>query len=101
MSLIDFNSLISNFLWILAIAWLLTVISMARWVAHQRGRKLWEQLNQTTQQLQLLIGGLFLCLGIGLSVGQLWLMIVWFVLGFLFLILIIFTARGITKRIIK
>lgn len=93
MSLIDLNSVISNFIWILAIAWLLSVISMARWTAQQRGRKLSEQLNQPSEQLRLMVGGLILCLGLGLVVDSLWLMILWFLLGAIFIFLIILSVH--------
>lgn len=93
MSLIDLNSVISNFIWILAIAWLLSVISMARWTAQQRGRKLGEQLNQPSEQLRLMVGGLILCLGLGLVVDSLWLMILWFLLGAIFIFLIILSVH--------
>ena len=56
MSLLDFPSIISNFIWILALAWLLVVVSMARWQAHQHGRELREQLDQPLQQIQLNVG---------------------------------------------
>ncbi len=45
MDLIDWNALFSNFLWILALGWLLAIVSMARWEAYQKGTKTGKQLS--------------------------------------------------------
>ncbi|MHB8132793.1 MAG: hypothetical protein ACYDH1_01105 [Anaerolineaceae bacterium] len=94
MSLIDFPSLISNFIWILALAWLLVVVSMARWEAHRLSIRLREQLDKSTQQVQLNVGGLLFCLGMGLVTDKTWQIVLWFILAFVFLIQIVLAARS-------
>ena len=94
MSLLDFPSIISNFIWILALAWLLVVVSMARWQAHQHGRKLRELLDQPLQQIQLNVGGLLFCLGMGLVADRTWEIVLWFILAFVFLVQIVLAARS-------
>lgn len=97
MSLINVNSLIANLIWILALAWLLAVISMTRWESHQRARSFREQINEPENQLRLMVGALVLCLGLGLVADATWLMAMWFMLGVVFLLLLILTARSLIK----
>ncbi len=66
---------------------------MARWTSYQRGRGLQEQLNQPGEQLKLMVGGFLLCLGLGLVADLLWLMILWFSLGVIFIFLIVLSVR--------
>jgi len=94
MSLIDFPSLISNFIWILALAWLLVVVSMARWEAHRLGIRLREQLDKPVPQVHLNVGGLLFCLGMGLVADKTWQIVLWFILAFVFLIQIVLAARS-------
>ncbi len=94
MDLIDWNALFSNFLWIIALAWLLAVISMARWEAHQLDRKLGSQLEQPKHQLRLNLGGLVFCLGLGLVADKTWEMLLWILLAIVFLIQVVIAARN-------
>lgn len=96
MDLIDWNALFSNFVWILAVAWLLAIVSMARWEAIQKGSKTSAQLNQPKYQIQLNLGGLLFCLGLGLVADKTWEMVLWFLLSVVFLIQVVFAFR---KRI--
>ena len=93
MSLIDLNSLFSNLIWILGLAWLLSVLSMARWRANQRGRNLREQLSKPGEQNRLMVGALILSVGLGLVAESTWQVVTWFVLAFLFIFLILISAR--------
>jgi hypothetical protein len=95
MSLIDVPSLISNLIWILALAWLLAVVSMARWDSDRLHIRLREQLDKPIQQIQLNAGGMLFCLGMGLVTDQTWQMAVWFVLVFVFFIQIVLLIRAL------
>ena len=93
MDLIDWNGLFSNFLWMLALGWLLAIVSMARWEAYQKGTKTGKQLARPGYQIQLNLGGLLFCLGLGLVADKTWEMVLWFLLSIVFLIQVVFAAR--------
>jgi hypothetical protein len=94
MNLIDWNALFSNFLWILALAWLLAVVSMARWQAHELGIKLGKLLDEPKHQVRLNLGGLVFCLGLGLVADKTWEMALWILLSIIFLVQVVISARG-------
>ena len=94
MNLINWNALFSNFLWVLALGWLLAVVSMARWEAQQNGSKLGKQLDLPKYQLRLNLGGLFFCLGLGLVADKTWEMVLWIILSIVFLIQVIIAVRN-------
>jgi hypothetical protein len=93
MSLINYNSLISNTIWILALAWLLAVLSMALWSARENNRKLSVELDQPGRQMQLNLGGMIFCVGLALVSEELWQMIMLIALGVLFFVQLVIAAR--------
>ena len=94
MNLINWNSLISNAIWILALAWLLAVLSMAYWSAQNNNRTLSKELDRPQRQMQLNLGGMLFCVGLALVSDQLWQMLILIALGILFFVQLIFAARA-------
>ncbi len=97
MSLINWNSLISNTIWILALAWLLAVISMAIWSARENNRKLSVELDQPNRQMQLNLGGMLFTVGLALVSEELWQMIILIALGVLFFVQLVLSARSMQR----
>ena len=94
MSLINWNSLISNAIWIIALAWLLYVIAMARWSANNNNRSLSKELDRPNRQMQLNLGGMLFSVGLALVSEQLWQMLILIALGVLFLVQLVLAARS-------
>ncbi|MDO9087387.1 MAG: hypothetical protein Q7U53_14355, partial [Anaerolineaceae bacterium] len=94
---INWNSLISNTIWILALAWLLAVLSMAYWSAQTNNRKLIAELDRPERQMQLNLGGMLFCVGLALVSEQLWQMLILIALGILFLVQLVFAARALQR----
>ncbi len=97
MSLINWNSLISNAIWIIALAWLLAVLSMSLWTANNNNRKLNAELDRPNRQMQLNLGGMLFCVGLALVSEQLWQMLILIALGVLFLVQLVMAARAMQK----
>ena len=97
MSLINWNSLISNTIWILALAWLLAVLSMSLWSARENNRKLSAELDRPNRQMQLNLGGMLFCVGLALVSEQLWQMLILIALGVLFLVQLVLAARAMQQ----
>lgn len=94
MNLINWNSLISNTIWILALAWLLAVLSMAYWSAQTNQRKLGQELDRPNRQIQLNLGGMFFCVGLALVSDKTWQMIILLLLAVLFLVQVVISVRS-------
>ena len=97
MSLINWNSLISNTTWILALAWLLAVLSMSIWSARENNRKLSAELDRPNRQMQLNLGGMLFCVGLALVSEELWQMLILIALGVLFLIQLVLAAHAMQQ----
>lgn len=97
MNLINWNSLISNTIWILALAWLLAVLSMSIWSARENDRKLSAELDRPNRQMQLNLGGMLFCVGLALVSEELWQMIILIALGVLFLIQLVLAAHAMQQ----
>lgn len=97
MSLINWNSLISNAIWIIALAWLLAVLSMAYWSAQTNHRKLGQELDRPNRQIQLNLGGMIFCVGLALVSDQTWQMIVLFAMAILFFVQLVISLRLVQK----
>jgi hypothetical protein len=97
MSLINWNSLISNTIWILALAWLLAVLSMSLWSARENNRKLSAELDRPNRQMQLNLGGMLFCVGLALVSEQLWQIIILIALGIMFLVQLVLAARAMQR----
>ena len=97
MSLIPWNSLISNSIWILALAWLLAVISISLWSANQNNRTLSKELDQPFRQMQLNLGGMLFCVGLALVSDATWQMIVLIFLGVMFFLQLVIATRAIRR----
>ena len=94
MNLIDWNGLLSNTIWIIALAWLLFVISMALWTANNNGRTFSKELDRPYRQIQLNLGGMLFCVGLVLVSEHLWQMLILIALGILFFVQLVFAARA-------
>lgn len=97
MSLINWNSLISNSIWILALAWLLAVISISLWSANQNNRTLSKELDRPSRQLQLNLGGMLFCVGLALVSDATWQMIVLIFLAVMFFLQLVIATRAIRR----
>ena len=97
MSLINWNSLISNAIWIISLAWLLAVLSMSIWSARENDRKLSAELDRPNRQMQLNLGGMLFCVGLALVSEELWQMIILIALGILFLVQLVLAARAMQQ----
>ena len=97
MSLINWNSLISNAIWIISLAWLLAVLSMSIWSARENNRKLSAELDRPNHQMQLNLGGMLFCVGLALVSEQLWQMLILIALGVLFLVQVVLAARAMQQ----
>jgi hypothetical protein len=97
MNLINWNSLISNTIWILALAWLLAVLSMSIWSARENDRKLSTELDRPNRQMQLNLGGMLFSVGLALVSEQLWQMLILIALGVLFLVQLVLAARSMQQ----
>jgi len=94
MDLINWNSLISNSIWIIALAWLLTVVSLSLWSANQKNRTLSKELDQPSRQMQLNLGGMFFCVGLALISDETWQMIILIFLGVMFFLQLVIATRA-------
>ena len=94
MTLINWNSLISNAIWILSLSWLLAVLSMSVWSARESNRKLSAELDRPNRQMQLNLGGMLFCVGLALVSDQLWQMLILIALGVMFLVQLVLAARA-------
>ena len=97
MSLINWNSLISNAIWIISLSWLLAVLSMSLWSARENNRKLSTELDRPNRQMQLNLGGMLFCVGLALVSEQLWQMLILIALAILFLIQLVLAARAMQR----
>jgi len=97
MSLINWNSLISNTIWILALAWLLAVLSMSLWSARENNRKLSTELDLPQRQMQLNLGGMLFCVGLALVSEQLWQMLILIALALMFFVQLVLSIRAKNK----
>jgi hypothetical protein len=97
MNLINWNSLISNTIWILALAWLLAVLSVAYWSAQTNNRKLIVELDRPERQMQLNLGGMLFSVGLALVSEHLWQMLILIALGILFFVQLFLAARTLQR----
>lgn len=91
--MIDWYTLFSNSLWILALALALAVLGMARWGARQQGMKLGKVLNRPSWQIALNVCGIIFCFGLAATADRTWEQIVWLVMAVLFGVQIWIVAR--------
>lgn len=91
--MIDWYSLATNSLWILACALALAGISHASWQGSLKRRKLSQQLNEPGYQRLLFAAGLLFCLGLAGSADLWWQKVMWLLLGAFFTIQIIFSLK--------
>ncbi len=96
--MINWNSLLSNTIWVISLSWLLAVLSMAYWSAQTNQRKLGQELDRPNRQVQLNLGGMLFCIGLALVSDQTWQMIVLFALAFLFFIQLVMAMRSLQKN---
>lgn len=96
--MINWNSLLSNTIWIISLSWLLAVLSMAYWSAQTNNRKFSQELDRPNRQVQLNLGGMLFCIGLALVSDQTWQMIVLFALAFLFFIQLVMAMRSLQKN---
>jgi len=94
MDLINWNSLISNSIWIIALAWLLSVVSLSLWSANQNHRTLSRELDRPSRQMQLNLGGMLFCVGLALVSNETWQMIILIFLGVMFFLQLVIATRA-------
>ncbi len=82
--MINWLSLLFNGIWILAIALVLTVVSIAYYQSRQAGKKIGRLLNTPKFTLPLNIAGGIFCLGMALTANRWWEIILWGLLAALF-----------------
>ena len=82
--MIDWFNLIANLLWIIALALTLSVVSIARWEAIEKGQKLRDALNTNRWLVTLNTAGITFCGGMAALSDALWEQVVWLLLLVLF-----------------
>ncbi len=82
--MINWWGLASNSIWILAIAMALAVFSIAYYESRQKGEKLRQVFNSPTYTLPLNLAGAIFCLGMAVTSGRWWEVLLWIVLMGLF-----------------
>ena len=82
--MIDWFNLIANLLWIIALALTLSVVSIARWEAIEKGQKLRDALNTNRWLVTLNTAGITFCGGMSALSDALWEQVVWLLLLVLF-----------------
>jgi len=84
--MIDWLNLLTNSIWIFALALALAVFSIAYYQSQQRGEKIRSILNTPKYALPLNISGALFCLGMTLTSYRWWEIMLWVVLMVLFVI---------------
>jgi len=82
--MINWLSLLTNSIWIIAIALALALFSIAYYQSQQRGEKIRSILNAPKYALPLNLSGALFCLGMGLTSDRWWEVMLWVVLMGLF-----------------
>jgi len=82
--MINWIGLLTNSIWILAIALALAVVSVAYYKARFKGEKLRTVLNYPTYTLPLNLSGALFCLGMAVTSARWWEILLWIVLMGLF-----------------
>ena len=75
--MVEWTSLAFNGLWVLGAAVILAAFSLARYEAHRRGQRLRVRLAAPGFQLWLLVGLVFISLGVALIGPRWWQRVVW------------------------
>ena len=82
--MINWWSLISNSIWILALSLVLAVVSIAYYQSRQKGEKISTLLNTPKYALSLNIAGSMFCFGMAVTSTRWWEILLWIVLLVLF-----------------
>lgn len=82
--MINWLNLLSNSIWILAIAFALAVFSIAYWEVQIGGKKLRALLGQYRYAFPLILAGILFCLGMAATSSKWWEWIFWEILIVLF-----------------
>ena len=91
--MIDWYSLATNSVWILACALALAVMSHASWQGSVNGRKFFEQMREPGYVRLLLAAGLLFCVGLGGAAEVWWERGLWLLLGVFFVIQMVFSLK--------
>jgi hypothetical protein len=83
--MINWFNVLTNFLWITALAIVLAVISFAHWDAKQKGIKFMEIFDSVSYRRRITTAGFLFCLGLGF-VSSSWERVVWLTISFLYLV---------------
>ena len=84
--MINWYNLFANSLWILALSFLLAILSYTRWEAKRQGKRLRGRLNQPDRSLPLNLAGALFCLGLAATSQRWWEIALWLLLFVLFLL---------------
>jgi hypothetical protein len=91
--MIDWGNLAANALWIIGCALALGTVSYASFLASLSGEKLRTRLGNPGMQAAIDLAGVLFCAGLAATSRPIWQMILWAVLGVLFLIQMIVSLR--------
>ena len=91
--MIDWGNLAANALWIVGCALALGTISYASFLASLNGEKLGARLGKPGMQAAIDLAGVLFCAGLAATSRPIWQMVLWAVLGVLFLVQMIASLR--------
>lgn len=91
----NWYNLFANSLWILALSFLLAILSYTSWEAKRQGSQLRDRLNQPDRSLLLNLSGALFCLGLAATSQRWWEIGLWL----LFFILFVVQGWGLWKKI--
>lgn len=91
--MIDWFNLAANALWILGCALALGTISYASFQASLNNEKLRTRLGKPAMQASIDLAGALFCAGLAATSRPVWQMVLWALLGVLFLVQMVFSLR--------
>lgn len=97
--MIDWYSVFANSLWILGLALALATFSYVSWLASIQGVRTRDQLKTPGTLIAFSIAGILFCAGLAATSDTLIEIVIWSILGVLFLVQAIMMARQRTKSI--
>jgi hypothetical protein len=82
--MINWYNLFAKSLWILALSFLLAILSYTRWEAKRDGKRLRDRINQPDRSLPMNLAGALFCLGLAATSQRWWEIGLWLLLFVLF-----------------
>lgn len=93
--MIDWSSILANFLWIFALALALATLSYARWQAAWRSEKLKRIVNLNAYQAVFNLAGALFCAGLAMTAQPMIMKLIWSLFGLGFTWLSLGPLRGL------